>query len=226
MADVEILAQQISAAPLAYVIPGGQEILVKVLAAHFDGTSATNPWQPAIQIVGPSGQVLRTFPLTTALAAGASADVTWFPRGGVSSSGSGGAGIQFDTDNEGGWLDVTTNTQDGAGRGFALIDKSGSDANLIDAPGGGYINIGPNSVNVNIGGGAGGAVSAIGQLIELDALPGYFWAVGSGAGGIQGQFSAGGTLTVYTLPGPVKVFEIRHDGSLHGLTGKTLTFDL
>lgn len=88
MADVEILAQQLSAAPLPYVIPGGQEIELKVLAAAFDGSAASAPWQPAIQVVGPSGQVLRTFPLSTALAAGASADVTWFPGGRVSAGSS------------------------------------------------------------------------------------------------------------------------------------------
>lgn len=89
MADVEILASQVSAAPLRYAIPGGLEILVKVLAASFDGSGAGGSWQPAIQIVAGSGQVLRTFPLATALAAGASADVTWFPAGGVTGTGTG-----------------------------------------------------------------------------------------------------------------------------------------
>ena len=36
-----------------------------------------------------------------------------------------GAGIEFDTDNEGGWLDVTTNNVDGDGLGMHLLDKSG-----------------------------------------------------------------------------------------------------
>lgn len=91
MADVEILAQQVAAAPLNYQIPGGQEIVLKCLAASFDGAAAASPWQPAIQVVGPSGQVLRTFPLGTTIAAGASADVTWFPRGGVSAGGTPGS---------------------------------------------------------------------------------------------------------------------------------------
>lgn len=83
MADVEILASQRVSAPLTYAVPGGQEILLKCLAASFDGSGAAVSWQPAIQIVGPSGQVLRTFPLVNPLAAGASADVSWFRGGGL-----------------------------------------------------------------------------------------------------------------------------------------------
>jgi hypothetical protein len=83
MADAELFAPGVKAAPLIYDVPGGQEIGLKVASATFDGTGAGASWQPAIQIVGPSGQVLRTFALEPALAAGASADVTFFPSGGV-----------------------------------------------------------------------------------------------------------------------------------------------
>lgn len=83
MADAELFAPGVKAAPLIYDVPGGQEIGLKVASATFDGTGAGASWQPAIQIVGPSGQVLRTFALEPALAAGASADVTFFPGGGV-----------------------------------------------------------------------------------------------------------------------------------------------
>jgi hypothetical protein len=83
MADLELFAPGLRAAPLIYDVPGGQEINLKVLAATFDGSGAGSPWQPAVQIVGPSGQVLRTFALEPALAAGASADVTFFPGGGI-----------------------------------------------------------------------------------------------------------------------------------------------
>lgn len=88
MADVEILAQQVEAAPLIYDIPGGQEILIKCLSASFDGTSAGGAWVPAIQIIGPSGQTLRTFPLSTSVAAGGSADVSWFRAVGGGKGGS------------------------------------------------------------------------------------------------------------------------------------------
>jgi hypothetical protein len=83
MADAEITATQTHAAPLNYQVPGAQEILLKVASATFDGSGAGGKWQPAIQLIGPSGQVLRTFALATVLAAGASADVTFFPLGGV-----------------------------------------------------------------------------------------------------------------------------------------------
>jgi hypothetical protein len=45
----------------------------------------------------------------------------------VGDGGSGGTGIQFDTDNEGGWLEINTNDTDafGSGRGMSLTDGSG-----------------------------------------------------------------------------------------------------
>jgi hypothetical protein len=79
MADVAIVAPGVSAAPLSYAIPGLQEIIVKTLSASFDGTAAAVSWKPAITLIAPTGREVGTYPLDTTLAAGASADVCWFP---------------------------------------------------------------------------------------------------------------------------------------------------
>lgn len=79
MADVQILAPGQVSAPLDYLVPGAQEILVKNLSAKFDGSAASVTWQPAITLIAPGGKEIGTFPLTNALAAGASADVSFFP---------------------------------------------------------------------------------------------------------------------------------------------------
>jgi hypothetical protein len=68
------------------VIPGAQEILIKAMAATFNGAGAGTTWQPAITLLAPGGKEVGTFPVGSALAAGASADVAWFPRGGVNAA--------------------------------------------------------------------------------------------------------------------------------------------
>lgn len=79
MADVQILAPGVKAAPLDYVIPGTQEILCKCLFANFDGTAAAAAFYPAIQLISPAGKVVGTYVPGTTVAAGGSASVSWAP---------------------------------------------------------------------------------------------------------------------------------------------------
>lgn len=85
MADVPLVAGGAVDAPLGYVVPGAQEIIPKSITASFDGTSAAGPFIPTLQILAPNGAVLAACPVSTSVAAGASADVSWFP--GVANSG-------------------------------------------------------------------------------------------------------------------------------------------
>lgn len=80
MTDVAIRAQATNAAPRDYTIPGAQEILPKSVRAVMDGTSAAGTWYPCLQILDPGGNVMVSAISTSALAAGASADVSWFPH--------------------------------------------------------------------------------------------------------------------------------------------------
>jgi len=84
--DISILDPSAAAAPKGYTIKGAQEVVIRNVTASFDGTSAASAWVPALQIVDPSGFVTGTYPLGTSLAAGASADVSWFPSVGGSTS--------------------------------------------------------------------------------------------------------------------------------------------
>lgn len=86
MPDVTLAVSGVEDTPLDYPIPGAAELLPKLISASFDGSAAAGPWVPAIQlrIEGATGGA--TFPLSQSLAAGASADVAWFPRGGVGGS--------------------------------------------------------------------------------------------------------------------------------------------
>jgi hypothetical protein len=78
VADEALLAAGVQAAPFQYTIPGAQEIIIKAITASFDGTGASGSWIPTLQVIAPNGAVLASCP-GSVLAAGALADVSWFP---------------------------------------------------------------------------------------------------------------------------------------------------
>jgi hypothetical protein len=241
MADVQILASGTLAAPLDYVIPGAQEILIKAMAATFDGTGAGTTWQPAITLLAPGGKEVGTFPVGSALAAGASADVAWFPRGGVNAA-AGTSGIRYDVDNEGDWLTVEANGQTGAPPTSIFFDANNTSGGVFLSKSGGTGDIGILASNdgdlILEHSGLTGAVS-----LEQSG-DGGMNIFQSGAGGMSISNSLGPFLLNHTGSGPLEidlgagqsllvnngtsgdVFRIDADGSLHGKTGQTLTFDL
>lgn len=92
MADASILDPTVAAAPKQYLISGSQELLIKSITASFDGTAAAVPWVPAIQLLDSANEIIGTYPLDASVAAGGTADVSFFPGVKVSGS-SGGGGI-------------------------------------------------------------------------------------------------------------------------------------
>lgn len=125
MADIALVAPGVADAPEGYQIPGAQEIIVKAVTANYDGTNAVGPFVPTLQVIAPNGAILASCPTPTSVAAGGSADVSWFPRSGLGGGSPSGGGIQFDTENEGDWLTIQT---DGIGPEGGSI--------LLNAPGG------------------------------------------------------------------------------------------
>lgn len=79
MADVQIRAAGPSAAPLDYVVPGAHEIDITMLSAHFDGTSASVAWLPAIEILSDGGTSCGIITQDNPVAAGASVEAAWAP---------------------------------------------------------------------------------------------------------------------------------------------------
>lgn len=67
------------AAPLTYQIAPAQEVLLKALFATFNGAAAAGPFLPAVRILAPSGQVVGEYLTDSIVAAGASAEVSFFP---------------------------------------------------------------------------------------------------------------------------------------------------
>jgi hypothetical protein len=108
MADVVISASQVIAAGQGYTVPSAQEITVRAVRAQFNGAAAATSYVPTLQIVGDSGIVVAECPVAAPVAAGASADVSWFPGVKGAAAAATGTGIQFDVVNSGGWLDIQT----------------------------------------------------------------------------------------------------------------------
>lgn len=114
-----------------YTVPASGEVQPYTATATFTNNSG-QAIQPTISIYSAQGNLLsRTFPAEP-VADGDNAEVTWMPPFGsaASSPSPSGSGIQFDTDNEGGWLEVTTNDQipTGAFGGYSTVfnDNAGS----------------------------------------------------------------------------------------------------
>jgi hypothetical protein len=77
--DVVIANPAVSAVPQDYDVPAAQEIVPKVVTASLDGSGAGGPYVPTLELLSPAGQVVFRSPTSTIVAAGASADVSWFP---------------------------------------------------------------------------------------------------------------------------------------------------
>jgi hypothetical protein len=79
--DTQILASGSAAAPESYTVPPAQEILVKAVSCTLDGTGASGDFYPMLSIIPPGGVGAIECPMLTSVAAGESAEVSWFPGG-------------------------------------------------------------------------------------------------------------------------------------------------
>lgn len=70
-------------APAGYTVPGAQEIVVKSVRALVDGSGAGAAFQAVLQLVAADGSIVWEAPTDSTIAAGGSANVSWFPRVGA-----------------------------------------------------------------------------------------------------------------------------------------------
>jgi len=90
MPDGAIVIPDTATAPKDYTLSGAQEIQLKSVRAVIDGTGAAGAFLPTLQLLDPNGHVMWEGATPTTVAAGASADVSWFPGLGQQTSGGGG----------------------------------------------------------------------------------------------------------------------------------------
>lgn len=79
MADVAIINRAVTAAPKDYTLAANEELFLKTVRAVIDGAGAGGAYLPAVQLVAPDGTVMWSAVPQAAIAAGGSADVSWFP---------------------------------------------------------------------------------------------------------------------------------------------------
>jgi hypothetical protein len=110
-ADVQIQALGVQPSPLEYIIPAAQELAPKVCFASFNGAAAGGPFLPCLQIISPAGYVVGTF-AAPQVAAGGSADISWFPGLASQAGASSPSTLQ---------VPILVDTPDAAGNGFPLL---------------------------------------------------------------------------------------------------------
>lgn len=71
--------------PLDYVVPQSGELLPLTVRATIDGSGAAVSFYATVQVLAPSGRIMGSY-ISSAIAAGGSADVTWFPHVGGGSA--------------------------------------------------------------------------------------------------------------------------------------------
>ena len=79
MADVAIVNRATVTAPKDYAVAAGGEIVLKAVRAVIDGSGATTAYVPVLQVLAPDGTVMWDGRPDGTVAAGGSADVSWFP---------------------------------------------------------------------------------------------------------------------------------------------------
>jgi len=85
--DAQIHPTGVEPTPARYLVPQSAELLLKGVFAKFDGSGAAGDFQPLLRIISDAGSTSIEAVSDTTVAAGASADVTWFPRvGGVATA--------------------------------------------------------------------------------------------------------------------------------------------
>lgn len=89
--DKQILVAGTAPTPADFLIPGNGQIQPKAVNAVFDGSGAASAFLPTLEIVSDAGVVVARCPAPS-VAAGGSAEVSWFPRVGGGGSSSGGSG--------------------------------------------------------------------------------------------------------------------------------------
>lgn len=77
--DQQVLVTGTASTPATFTIPGNGQIRPKAIFASYDGTGAAGAFAPALKIVSDGGETVGIYKLDSTIAAGASADVSWFP---------------------------------------------------------------------------------------------------------------------------------------------------
>jgi hypothetical protein len=77
--DRQVLVTGREDTPAHFRVPGNGQLRPKAVTAHYDGTNAGGDFLAALKITSDAGELVGVYPISTAIAAGGSARVSWFP---------------------------------------------------------------------------------------------------------------------------------------------------
>jgi hypothetical protein len=77
--DAVILAAAVQTVPAGYTVPLSAELLIVSVRGLMDGTGAGGTFTPTLQLISPGGATVWNSPVSASVAAGGSADCSWFP---------------------------------------------------------------------------------------------------------------------------------------------------
>jgi hypothetical protein len=93
MPDTQIHPTGTLPAPADFLIPPAAEILLKGAFASFDGSGAAGAFKPLLRIISDAGTTALEAVADDEIAAGASADCSWFRGGGLGATAATGSGV-------------------------------------------------------------------------------------------------------------------------------------
>jgi hypothetical protein len=214
---LQILVLGTSAVPLDYTVSGSRELDLVAVKADFNGAAAAVAFVPMVEIVSDAGVVMASGQGAT-VAAGGSATVTFAPfLDDGTGSGSGGTGLQFDTDPQaGGWFEMQTTSSGAAPSGWGIqLADTGGDGIQLQSPAGG---VDIRGAGLNVVSTSDIALTSSGGSIRLDGS--------TAPSDITVTIPAGHQLAVQ-LATLAKIFEVRGDGTIHGKASVgAITWDL
>jgi hypothetical protein len=215
------------AIPEDYVIGGASDIDVLAIMGDWDGSGSGSDFLPVVQFLDAAGQVIAQA-IGAVIAAGGSATVTFAPFLESKSVATGG-GIQFDTSPQAGdWLYVETDNESGSPNGYGMEfnDQSGGGIKVESLYGVEVLSAGSDGISLrDIGTGGAQLFSAVGVFIESGDV--FVKADSSGSKTIYLDLSAVGSQVKVRNHSLAPIFEIREDGSVHGLASVgAITWDL
>lgn len=77
--EVVISQSAVKAVPKDYTVSSSQGIIPLLITASLDGSGAATAYEATVEFINDAGVVMGRFPCLTSIAAGGSADVSWFP---------------------------------------------------------------------------------------------------------------------------------------------------
>lgn len=91
--DRQILVTGTAPAPATWLVPGNGQVTPRSIFAHFNGAAAASPFYPALKVISDAGQTVGIYPCEALVAAGGSADVSWFPGAELEEAAQPGTGV-------------------------------------------------------------------------------------------------------------------------------------